>query len=125
MADILPLLVTALSIISALVGGGVWLMKANYRLGQKTIVAQKELYSERLEGLKTVISNYEARLRENEAKLESTMKRLALTTSAIEETKKTMVSYVESTERRLHAFESKIIKLSNDVFIVTSKPKGN
>ncbi len=124
MADILPLLVTALSIISALVGGGVWLMKANFRLSQQTLKAKQDVYTERFENLKSVIGQLQTELKATDEKLVDTMKRLHLTTCAINETKQTMVGYAEATEKRIKAFETMIQKINDDLIFVKSKTKG-
>lgn len=122
--EALTLLGSALTIIGTLVGGGVWLMKMNFRLGQQTLKAKKDLYEERFQNLKGVIENLQNRLVQHEIKLEETSKRLVVATSALEKNEKHMVNYVDSTEKKIASFETAVVKLSNDLIMLKTKPKG-
>jgi len=123
--DALTLLGTALTIITSLVGGGVWLMKYNAKLAGQTMKAKKELYDERVQNLKATISGLEQRLYTHEKNLEATTHKLVAATATIERTEKQMVSYVASTEKKIASFESVIVRLSDDLMIIKSKPKGS
>mgnify|MGYP001566965542 CR=1 FL=1 len=128
MTDLLPLLTTALTIIGTLAGAGVLLLKMNFKLGQQTLRAKQDLYAERFESLKIITGNLESELKttrtELRKELAATKTQLHLTTCALNETKQTMVGYVESTERKMKAFETQIINLTNDLIFIKSKVKG-
>jgi predicted nucleic acid-binding Zn-ribbon protein len=124
MSDVLPILASAITIIGSLVGGGVWLLKVNFRLGQQTLKAKKDLYQERVENLKELVKSLENRLTQTEKKLDDAMLRISAATRTIEVSNQSMVSFVESTEKKISVFESTVLKLSNDLLIIKSKPKG-
>jgi archaellum component FlaF (FlaF/FlaG flagellin family) len=124
MTEFLGVIASALTIIASLVGGGIWLMKINHKYAQQTIDAKKDLYRERVENLKTAIQSLENKLAATDQKLDVTMKQLGAATRTIEETKTQMVGYVEATEKKIATFESAIVKLSNDLIMLKTKPKG-
>lgn len=120
----LSLLGSALGIISALVTGGVWLLKYNAKLQSQMLKAKKDLYEERFTNLKAVIGELEKRLANHEAELKTNSVRLAKATAQLEKTDAQMVNYVESTEKKIKAFETVVVKLSDDLIMLKTK-KGN
>ncbi|CAB4170005.1 hypothetical protein UFOVP903_44 [uncultured Caudovirales phage] len=123
--ETLTLLGSALTIIGSLVGGGLWLMKANFKLSQQTLAAKKDLYQERFENLKGALATLEDRLRTYESSATETSRRLTIATSKLEQAEIQLARYSAATEKKIESFESVIVKLSNDLIMIKNKPKGD
>lgn len=120
---------SALGIIAALVSGGAWLMKLNFRLSQQTLKAKQDLYAERFENLKKVTNALQTQLltaeKEFAERVEGVTKRLEIAHRELQETKNLIVKYVETTDRKMKLFETRMIEITNDLKILKSKPKGS
>lgn len=119
--DSLGLLGSALGIISALVTGGVWLLKYNAKLQSQMLKAKKDLYEERFENLKKALSGLEYRLSLHAGELKENSTRLVKVTSQLEKTENKMSSYVDATEKKLERFETVVVKLSDDLIMLKNK----
>lgn len=122
--DALTLLGSALTIIGTLTGGGVWLMKMNFRLSQQTLKAKKDLYEERFENLKAVVQKLEFELSQHRSELVENSARARAVVVSLEKTEKQMTAYASATEKKIESFESALVKLSDDLIMVKSKTKG-
>lgn len=121
----LELLGSALAIIGTLAGGGVWLMKMNFRLSQQTLKAKKDLYEERFENLKAVVQKLEFELSQHRSELIENSARAKAAIAQLEKTEKQMTAYASATEKKIESFESVLVKLSNDLVMVKTKSKGS
>ncbi len=121
LSDVVGVVGSALTVIGSLVGGGVLLIKMNYKQGRELLATKKDLYQERFENLKAATESLQKSLTFNEKKLEDTTQTLLKTSMKLEETKKQMVEYVEVTEKKLSRFESVTIKLSEDLLMIKNK----
>ncbi|MBK8260150.1 MAG: hypothetical protein IPK80_02295 [Nannocystis sp.] len=122
--DSLGLLGSALGIISALVTGGVWLLKYNAKLQSQMLKAKKDLYEERFENLKKALGGLEYRLSLHAGELKDNSTRLVKVTTQLEKTENKISSYVETTEKKLASFETVVVKISDDLIMLKNK-KGN
>lgn len=122
--DSLGLLGSALGIISALVTGGVWLLKYNAKLQGQMLKAKKDLYEERFENLKKALGGLEYRLSLHAGELKDNSTRLVKVTTQLEKTENKISSYVEATEKKLERFETVVVKISDDLIMLKNK-KGN
>lgn len=122
--DSLGLLGSALGIISALVTGGVWLLKYNAKLQSQMLKAKKDLYEERFENLKKALGGLEYRLSLHAGELKDNSTRLVKVTTQLEKTENKISSYVEATEKKLASFETVVVKISDDLIMLKNK-KGN
>lgn len=123
--EALTLLGSALTIIGTLAGGGVWLMKMNFRLSQQTLKAKKDLYEERFENLKAVVQKLEFELSQHRSELIENSARAKAAIAQLEKTEKQMTAYASATEKKIESFESVLVKLSNDLVMVKTKSKGS
>lgn len=119
--DSLGLLGSALGIISALVTGGVWLLKYNAKLQGQMLKAKKDLYEERFENLKKALGGLEYRLTIHAGELKENSTRLVKVAAQLEKTEDKISSYVEATEKKIENFESVVVKLSDDLIMLKNK----
>lgn len=122
--DALGLLGSALGIISALITGGVWLLKYNAKLQGQMLKAKKDLYEERFENLKTALGGLEHRLSIHAGELKENSTRLVKVSNQLEKTENKMSGYVEATEKKIASFETVVVKISDELIMLKNK-KGN
>jgi chromosome segregation ATPase len=122
--DSLGLLGSALGIISALVTGGVWLLKYNAKLQGQMLKAKRDLYEERFENLKKALGSLEYRLTAHAGELKENSTRLVKVTTQLEKTENKISSYVEATEKKIASFETVVVKISDDLIMLKNK-KGS
>lgn len=122
--ETVTLLGSALGIISALVTGGVWLLKYNAKLQGQMLKAKKDLYEERFENLKTALGGLEYRLSLHAGELKENSTRLVKVAGQLEKTENKMSSYVEATEKKIASFETVVVKISDDLLLLKNK-RGN
>jgi len=115
---------SALAIIASLTGGVMWLMKVNYRQNIHIIKTKSDLYQERYDQLKKLLSEFETKLENTTVELQRVTIELKKNTSHSETLEKEINKYVQSTEKRMSAFQSTIQRLSEDLIIVKSKPRS-
>lgn len=122
--ETLGLLGSALGIISALVTGGVWLLKYNAKLQSQMLKAKKDLYEERFENLKTALGGLEHRLSIHAGELKENSTRLVKVTAQLEKTENKIAAYADATEKKIASFETVVVKISDDLLLLKNK-KGN
>lgn len=115
----------ALTIISALVGAVVFVLKVNYKQSQQLLKSKKDLYQERFENLKVVTNELEKSLRQTVSELTETRQVLNVTRRELSESRQEMGRFIEATEKEIKALKTQVIQLTDNVMLITSsKGKG-